>query len=137
MGALVIETLTGVRSRQVVVVPPHLQGTQLGAWLGRLIGPVDARPSAASAREQLHGLDCFGTPDAELVEVFDQIPELPPGWGAHGPVRRRPAGATAAPQAAPLAAKSAPVSQAPKGQPGAMQRLVARTAAHTQRVRRL
>src|SRR5690606_37099210 len=75
--------------------------------------------SAAQAREQLARPGLVSRDPAMVlgeVEVFDQLPELPAGWGAEGPVAEggAPALGTAAP---PPPAQETPAGRA--GQPAA------------------
>jgi serine/threonine protein kinase len=87
-------------------------------WLRRATDPDPASrfDSAGTARAQLRqlraGWEPFSEPD-EPVEVFDQLPPLPPGWGPDGPASASASLAPApAPPLAPAAPATAPLSTA-------------------------
>ena len=99
--------------------PPTVEGAlpemkvhdQTGRELAHLLVLMtDTRPHVrpASAREALtllgavpggHDLD-LGADPANPVEIYDHIPELPEGWGAHGPSRGNAPGRTGSTAAA-------------------------------------
>ncbi|PWD52478.1 serine/threonine protein kinase [Serinibacter arcticus] len=90
------------------------------------------RPTATAARERLVGLRpadggdlVVATSEAPLddVEVFDQLPPLPEGWGDGG----RHAPTSAAPSSTAPALPTPP-SPTPPDQPGATERVVATSA---------
>ncbi|GAB2475754.1 hypothetical protein GCM10027030_07490 [Luteococcus sediminum] len=93
VGAVVLRMLTGERQPYPPRVPEAWRHTTLGRWVGSLLAEVDARPtSATAARARLAAVqidDLLGTGLVldEVVEVFDQVPELPAGWGPDGPAR--------------------------------------------------
>ncbi|MEL4503824.1 protein kinase [Luteococcus sp. H138] len=121
VGSLMVQLLTGQRPGAVVEVPAAWRGNPLGQWVEALLAPVDQRiPTAAQAREALRTLNLadLDAPGVLLdgeVEAFDQIPDLPPGWGAHGPQTwRRPeavAASSAEPPATPVPTIVEPVGE--------------------------
>nr|WP_281386820.1 serine/threonine-protein kinase [Jiangella mangrovi] len=67
--------------------------------------PADRYGSAAEAREALEAVP-VPAPSGEPIEVFDQLPPWPPGWGPGGPVPVAPP-----PSSSPVAApRSEPVT---------------------------
>ncbi len=86
VGAVLVEMLTGAKpSRtEAVSVPPGLPW-EVAALIGSLVAPIGQRlPSAAAARQALAGIVTPAMPPG-TIEVVDQTPPLPEGWGPHGP----------------------------------------------------
>lgn len=76
LGIVVCEALT--RSVDVERLPAPLVMP-----VRRLLG-LDAPFGSASAAREAFAAVSYAEPDAEPVEVFNQLGELPPGWGAGG-----------------------------------------------------
>ena len=89
-GVCGVELLTGVAPGRAGLLPPIPAGG-LGDLLRRMtaLDPA-ARPSATEALAVLQGLEPASAAGggSGQVEVFDQVPELPAGWGADGPAAR-------------------------------------------------
>lgn len=86
VGAVLVEMLTGVKPSRTepVTVPPGLPW-EVAAFIGSLVAPIGQRlPSAQAARQALAGIVTPSTPPG-MIEVVDQTPPLPEGWGPHGP----------------------------------------------------
>ncbi len=97
-GVVLIELLTGRRpgDAESAAVPAG----PLAGVIGRLVtADPDARfPTAAEARAALTAVPVSPPgPDAEPVEVFDQLPPWPVGWGPGGPVPTAPVPTTPGP----------------------------------------
>jgi serine/threonine-protein kinase len=86
VGAVLVEMLIGQKPSRTepVVVPPGLPW-EVAAFIGSLVAPIGQRlPSAVTARQALAGIVTPPMPPG-TVEVVDQTPPLPEGWGPHGP----------------------------------------------------
>ncbi|GAB2475814.1 hypothetical protein GCM10027030_07560 [Luteococcus sediminum] len=86
VGVVVLEMLTG-RRPSGPEIPVDGLDSPLAQWALGLLQPSDLRPDAAQARSRLAALrlplvPCIGD---EPVEVFDQLGDLPDGWGPDGP----------------------------------------------------
>lgn len=91
-GVVLIELLTGRRPGDAASA--DVPAGPLAGVIARLVAAdPDARfPTAAEARAALTAVPVSPPgPDAEPVEVFDQLPPWPPGWGPGGPVATTPA----------------------------------------------
>lgn len=113
-GIVLIELLTGRRpeSAGAPVPPGRLQGV-----ISRLVAEdPDARfASAAQALDALRAVPIPPPPPAaEPVEVFDQLPPWPAGWGPGGPVP-----GTVAPPPGPVVEPTTLVQSAPSSAEGA------------------
>lgn len=94
VGVVTVEMLTGVGlgGEEGTSWPERPSGCPDSLWqLTRALAASDIadRPaSAASAMAALRdpGLPSHADPRDSEVEVFDQVPELPPGWDRHGPI---------------------------------------------------
>ncbi len=89
------------------------------ALVERLCGPAQDRPSAVEARAGLAAIAWDRSDVEELVEVFEQLPELPDGWAADGPragARHAPLRPAAPPQ---VASPRTPPAPAPPARAGA------------------
>lgn len=86
VGVLVLEMLTG---RRLDAPDDQLAGLDdpLAQWAAGLLQPLELRPDAGQARSRLAALRLPLAPvdGDEPVEVFDQLAELPDGWGPDGP----------------------------------------------------
>jgi serine/threonine-protein kinase len=82
MTVAALITADGLDRRAPAVVPGPL------ASLVALMTQIDpgARPTAAQARVMLRDSGLLGVPLDGQVEVFDQMPDWPDGWGPDGPV---------------------------------------------------
>lgn len=111
-GVVLVEVLTGERPGQDVDVPAG----PLAGVLGRLVAkdPAKRYSTPAEARLALAATP-VPDPDGEPIEVFDQLPPLPPGWGPDGPV---PAATASAPAAAPAAVSLAEMTPDMTGDAG-------------------
>jgi serine/threonine protein kinase len=86
VGAVLVEMLLGQKPSRTepVTVPPGLPW-EVAAFIGSLVAPVGQRlPSAVAARQALAGIVTPSMPPG-AIEVVDQTPPLPEGWGPHGP----------------------------------------------------
>ncbi|WP_116948784.1 serine/threonine-protein kinase [Jiangella endophytica] len=120
-GVVLIELLTGRRPGRsgspseslAESVPESVPAGPLAGVIGRLVA-ADPDDRFASADEARAALMAVPVPppalDAEPVEVFDQLPPWPAGWGPGGPV-------PAAPPA--TVADSAPIAQPATAGPAA------------------
>lgn len=116
-GLVTLELLTGVKPGSRPEIPAELQASPLGPLLHRLLAanPADRIASAEQARAELATIRWWGDPGAE-IEVFDQLPALPPGWSPDGPATRaRPQ--PSVPTEASAASAPGPVSLPTDGQP--------------------
>ncbi|MRK02936.1 protein kinase [Aeromicrobium sp. S22] len=88
VGTVLAEMLTG--SRPTHAGPPVPADGPFATWCGRLCAtrPDERYASAAEARAALLSIDPLDEP-GDPIEVFRQLPELPPGWGPDGPSSRR------------------------------------------------
>jgi serine/threonine protein kinase len=87
-GVVLVELLTGRRPGDDGEVPAG----RLDGVIARLVA-ADPAARFATADEARHALAAVEvpSPDGEPVEVFDQLPPWPPGWGPGGPVPDAPA----------------------------------------------
>jgi serine/threonine protein kinase len=85
VGIVMQEMLTGVRPE--VSGPPDPVSGELASVRARLVAPdpLARFASAAEARAALLAAEMSLDPDADPIEVFSHLPELPPGWGPGGP----------------------------------------------------
>ncbi len=86
VGAVLVEMLLGQKPSRTepVTVPPGLPW-EVAAFIGSLVAPIGQRlPSAVAARQALAGIVTPAMPPG-TIEVVDQTPPLPEGWGPHGP----------------------------------------------------
>lgn len=84
-GVVLAELLTGRRPGDGG--PVEVPAGPLAEVVGRLVAadPGERYSSAAEARDTLAAVS-VPAPDGEPVEVFDQLPPWPAGWGPGGPV---------------------------------------------------
>lgn len=108
VGVVALELLTGARPPSAGVQRVDTGGirqSSLAALVDRLLDPDPTR-RPGSAEEALAALRAT-SPTAsdrrggEDIEVFDQLPPLPPGWSPGGPVPADRPGATERPPATP------------------------------------
>ncbi|WP_152364862.1 serine/threonine-protein kinase [Microlunatus speluncae] len=89
-GLVALELITGGSpSAPRPELPDAVRHGPLGGLITALLAPDPAGRigSADQARAVLAKIIPWGGPGAE-VEVFDQLPPLPPGWGPDGPATR-------------------------------------------------
>lgn len=112
VGRCAVEMLTGVRPHEGgsagpggAAVPRLPDGAEASEALGEVIrgltefDPARRTATAGQARADLAATGLLtGDPEEVLgeVEVFDQVPDLPPGWDEDGPVAVREVGSVAA-----------------------------------------
>lgn len=85
VGMVMQEMLTGVRPD--LDGPPEPVSGTLASVRGRLVAtdPLARFTTATQARAALQAVDVSSDPDAEPIEVFNHLPDLPDGWGPSGP----------------------------------------------------
>jgi serine/threonine-protein kinase len=94
VGIVMREMLTGI--------PPGKSSVGEGpfaAFVSRLTAgiPADRPADAGMARAELAGIEVPPDQAEEPIEIFDQLPPLPGGWGSEGPTRERRASRSATP----------------------------------------
>lgn len=99
VGVVAVELLTGRRpTSPPAPAPPGVSSGPLGPFVRRLtaVDPDQRFASAAEALTELRAQRLLPerADDSAEVEVFDQLPPLPPGWGGAGPVAVAAARAT-------------------------------------------
>ncbi|HJE52613.1 MAG TPA: serine/threonine protein kinase [Tessaracoccus flavescens] len=83
-GVVLWQAVTGERPPRdgAPVVSAALAVTALGGFIVGLLAPAGSRTeSAAEARRQLRRIPLPSEQPDEPIEVFDQVPALPDGWG--------------------------------------------------------
>lgn len=96
-AVVMIQMLTGVSPAREGPLPLVPTDDATGVRLAELLAAMTAprpRDRPTSAQAALNGLDAvpqaahlrLGADPANPVEIFDHVPELPPGWGSHGPL---------------------------------------------------
>lgn len=122
-GVVALQMLTGRAPSPAGDLPSYRPATALEHALADLLSeltetdPARRPAGAAQARQRLDGLpgshDLSAGADPDLaVEVFDQVPDLPPGWTAEGPERGSDVGAPSASASPSAHATRAPVPTA-------------------------
>jgi serine/threonine-protein kinase len=126
VGMCAVEMLTGDRPGTGTVTAPALPDG-LPAGLGDVVrrltefDPARRPATAAGARAALTATGLLDETTAERVlgevEVFDQLPPLPAGWGPEGPREPVAAEMGAVPSAGSVAPTSVTAGETPSGEP--------------------
>lgn len=124
-GLTAVELLTARRPSDATDVAAELVRAEVPVDLARLLldltaaDPKDRPDSAAAARAALASTGLVARADDDLgahgVEVFDQLPPLPRGWGSGGP---EPAGPHRTAPDATGQVPDAPAAGSPEADPG-------------------
>lgn len=104
VGMVMQEMLTGVRPD--LAGPPAPVSGELAVVRARLVAPdpLARFASAWKARAALETAEVPFDPDADPIEVFSHLPELPEGWGAEGPGTAAAVARTPRPPRKPMSA---------------------------------